>query len=169
MEGSTVVPVLKDHPITHKHMTSQDRWSLLKDSIGSILNPLAGNFLKIPERRVEARKQASDDWRSFYLSQYNWLKGSHMIKVVWLPNETDIHTANLWHQILPITQQCRTFCLDFGCFKTGSMSWQWSLKAGFTVTASLTSSVLLAKTRGISVMWISGQISSRQPDARLLL
>ncbi len=137
---------------------------------GSILNPLAGKFSKDIRKKGKGRKKgASHHWRSIYLSQYDWLTCSHMIKVVWLPNETDIHTANLWHQILPITQQCRTFCLDFGCFKTGSMSWQWSLKAGFTVTASLTSSVLLAKTRGISVMWISGQISSRQPDARLLL
>ena len=32
---------------------------------------------------------ASHDWRRFYLSQYDWLKGSHMTKVVWLPNETD--------------------------------------------------------------------------------
>ncbi len=42
-----------------------------------------------------AKTGASHDWRRFYLSQYDWLKVSHMTKVVWLPNETDYHTANL--------------------------------------------------------------------------
>ncbi len=28
-----------------------------------------------------------------------------------------IHTANLWRQILPITQQCRTFCLEWLVFQ----------------------------------------------------
>ncbi len=36
-----------------------------------------------------AKTGTSHDWRSFYLSQYDWLNGSHMTKVVWLPNETD--------------------------------------------------------------------------------
>ncbi len=58
--------------------------------IGIILNPLAGKFSEDTRQKVKARKQgAAHDWRSFYLSQYDWLKGSHMTKVVWLPNEND--------------------------------------------------------------------------------
>ncbi len=36
-----------------------------------------------------AKSGASHDWQSFYLSQYDWLKGSHLTKVFWVPNETD--------------------------------------------------------------------------------
>ncbi len=58
--------------------------------IGSILNPLAGKFSEDTRKRGKgAKTRASHDRRSFYLSQYDWLKGSHMTKVVWLPNETD--------------------------------------------------------------------------------
>ena len=79
----------------------------LRDSVDSILthlwvpliinreylNPLEGKMPKIPEKRVKARKTgAPEDWRSFYhvyMLQNDWLKGSHMTKVVWLSNETD--------------------------------------------------------------------------------
>ncbi len=52
-------------------------------------NPLAGKFSDDTRKKgTGAKSGASHDWRSFYLSQYDWLKGSHMTKVVWLPNET---------------------------------------------------------------------------------
>ncbi len=58
--------------------------------IGSILNPVAR---KVSEHTLKkgkgAKTGASHDWRSFYLSLYDWLNGNHMTKVVWLPNETD--------------------------------------------------------------------------------
>ncbi len=54
-------------------------------------------------KRDENRNRGIHDFGSIYLSQYDWLKGSHMTKVVWLLNETlIIHTANLWRQIFPI-------------------------------------------------------------------
>ncbi len=56
--------------------------------IGSILNPLAGKFSEDTRKKGKGAK-TPHDWRSFYLSHYDWLKGSHMTKVVWLPNETD--------------------------------------------------------------------------------
>ncbi len=71
--------------------------------IGSILNPLAGKFSEGTRKKGKGTKTgAFHDWRSFYLSQYDWLKGSHMTKVVWLPNETDYSYCELWRQILPI-------------------------------------------------------------------
>ncbi len=58
--------------------------------IGSILNPLAGKVSQDTRKKGKGAKTgASHDWWSFYLSQYDWLKGSHMTKVVWLPSETD--------------------------------------------------------------------------------
>ncbi len=58
--------------------------------IGSILIPLAGKLSEDTRKEGKGAKTgASHDWRSFYLSQYDWLKGGHMTKVVWLPNETD--------------------------------------------------------------------------------
>ncbi len=47
------------------------------------------SFLRNPQIGKGAKTGASHDWRSFYLSQYDWLKGSHMTKVVWLLNATD--------------------------------------------------------------------------------
>ncbi len=58
--------------------------------IGSILNPLAGKIREDARKKGKGAKTgAPHDWRGFYLSQYDWLKGSHMTKVGWLPNETD--------------------------------------------------------------------------------
>ncbi len=74
-------------------------------TIGSILNPSAGKFSEYTRKKGKGTKTGvSHDWRSFYLSQYDWLKGSHMTKVVWLPI---IHTANLWRQMLPIDLEPR--------------------------------------------------------------
>ena len=57
--------------------------------IGSILNPLAGKFSENTRKNgTGAKTGAPHDWWSFYLLQYDCLKGSHMSKVVWLPNET---------------------------------------------------------------------------------
>ncbi len=57
---------------------------------GSILNALAGKYSKDTWKKGKGTKAAaSHDWQNFYLSQYDWLKGSHMTKVVWLPNKTD--------------------------------------------------------------------------------
>ncbi len=57
--------------------------------MGGILNPLAGKFSEDTRKKGKGTKTgASHNWRSFYLSQYDWLNGSHMTKVVWLPNET---------------------------------------------------------------------------------
>ncbi len=68
-------------------MCSQEKYIY---KIGSILKPLAGKFSENTRKKGKGAKTvASHDWRSFYLSQYDWLKGSHMTKVVWLPSETD--------------------------------------------------------------------------------
>ena len=59
-------------------------------AIGSILNPLAGKCSEDTRKKGKGAKTgASHDWQSFYLSQYDWLKGSHLTKVFWVPNETD--------------------------------------------------------------------------------
>ena len=101
-----------------------------KPRIGSILNPLAGKFSEDTRTKGKGANlttlgtprqfsgktsmlciaKTTEEFRmisrlaellSVCLSQYDWLKGSHMTKVVWLPNEID-RTANLWRQILHI-------------------------------------------------------------------
>ncbi len=82
-------------------------------TIGSILNPLAGKFSEDTRKKGKGAKTGetihekhvlygSYDWQSFYLSQYDWLKGSHMTKVVGFRMKPIIHNGNLWRQILPI-------------------------------------------------------------------
>ena len=58
--------------------------------------PLGGKIFEDTRKKGKGAKTgASNDWRSFYLSQYDWLKGSHMTKVVWPPNETDYSYCEL--------------------------------------------------------------------------
>ncbi len=53
--------------------------------IRSILNPLAGKFSEDTRKKGKGAKTgASHNWRSFYLSQNDWLKGSHMTKVLFI-------------------------------------------------------------------------------------
>ncbi len=77
--------------------------------IGStcILNLLAGKYSEDTRKKgkFKARKRASHDWRIFYLSQCDWLKSSHMTKVVWLPNETDYSHCEF---VAPNTPYCRS-------------------------------------------------------------
>ncbi len=55
--------------------------------MGSILNPLAGKFSEDTRKKGKGAKTGAPyNWWSFYMSQYDWLKGSHMTKVVWLLN-----------------------------------------------------------------------------------
>ncbi len=64
---------------------------------------LLGGNLKSEDTRKKgkgAKPGAFHDWRSFYLSQYDWLKGSHMTKYFGFQMKPIIHTANLWRQIL---------------------------------------------------------------------
>ncbi len=72
--------------------------------IRSILNSLAGKFSEDTRKKGNkgAKTGTSHDWRGFYLSQNDWLKGSHMTKVVGFRMKLIIHTANLCRQILPI-------------------------------------------------------------------
>ncbi len=87
--------------------------------IGSILNPLAGKFPKDPRKKYKGAKTGTaHDWRSFYLSQYDWLKGSHMTKVVWLPKETDYWYCEF---VAPNTSYA-TF--SFKKLKV-AVSWKW--------------------------------------------
>ncbi len=80
---------LKPHCATEPNPVDP-AWILDLQGIGSILNPLAGKFLEGTRKKGKGAKTGvSHDWRSYYLSQYDWLKGSNMTKVVWLPNETD--------------------------------------------------------------------------------
>ncbi len=45
--------------------------------IGSILSPLVRKFFEDTRKKGKGAKTgASHDWRSFYLSQYDWLKGN---------------------------------------------------------------------------------------------
>ncbi len=75
---------------------------------GSILNPLAGKFSEDTRKKGNGAKTgASHDWRSFYLSQYDWLKANHMTKVVWLPNETDY---SYYEFVVPNTRYSSTKC-----------------------------------------------------------
>ncbi len=80
-------------PLGIHSMFNMIRWSihiLQIRPIGSILNPLTGKFSEDTRKKGKGAKTGSShDWQSFYLSKYDWLKGSHMTKVVWLPNETD--------------------------------------------------------------------------------
>ena len=69
-------------------ITTSTTTTFLVLPIGSILNPLAVKFSDDTRRKGKGAKTgASYDWKGFYLLQYDWLKGSHMTKVVWLPNE----------------------------------------------------------------------------------
>ncbi len=87
--------------------------------IGSVLNPLAGTFTEDTRKKGKGEKTgASHDWRGFYLSQYDWLKCSHMTKVVWLPNEIDYSYCEF---VAPNTLYCTLsiwavkFCGQFLC------------------------------------------------------
>ena len=65
---------------------------------------LAGNYFKDTRKKGKGAKTgAPHDWRSFYLLQYDCLKGSHMTKVVWLPNETDYSYCEF---VVPNTPYC---------------------------------------------------------------
>ncbi len=84
--------------------TLEQRECLLASTIGSILNPLAGKLSEDTRKKAPGAKTgASQDWRSFYLSQYDWLKGSHMTKVVWLSNETEYSYCEF---VAPNTPYC---------------------------------------------------------------
>ncbi len=84
--------------------TYRTAWFEQKLPIGSILNPLAGKFSEDTRKKGKGAKAgASHDWRSFYLSQYDWLKGSHMTRIVWLPNETDYSYCEF---VAPNTPNC---------------------------------------------------------------
>ena len=52
-------------------------------AIGSILNPLAGKFYEDTQKKGTGAKTGTPhDWRSLYMSQYDWLKGSYLTKVI---------------------------------------------------------------------------------------
>ncbi len=75
-----VVVMWTDHQGQHRFQVGQ---GTVKPRIGSILNPLAGKFSEDTRKKGKGAKTgASHDSRRFYLSQYDWLKGSHMTKVV---------------------------------------------------------------------------------------
>ncbi len=91
---------------------------LWEKSIGSILNPLVGKFSEDTRRNGKGAKTGvPHDWRSFYLSQYDWLKGSHMAKVVWLPNETHSScefvapNTRYWHRPYSLRNNFRVLTL----------------------------------------------------------
>ncbi len=81
---------------------TSSQWT--RKQIGSILNPLAGKFSENTQKKGKgAKTRAPHDWPSFYMSQYDWLKGSHMTKVVWLPKETDYSYCKF---VAPNTPYC---------------------------------------------------------------
>ncbi len=62
------------------------------------------------------KTEPSHDWRSFYLSQYDWLKGSHTTEVVWLLNETDYSYCEIVAPNTPYDMEMdfrRTFCQEY--------------------------------------------------------
>ena len=62
---------------TQRSGTGISAWHFNGTLIGSILNPLAGNLSEdIRKKGKGAKTGTSHDWRSIYLSQYDWLKGS---------------------------------------------------------------------------------------------
>ncbi len=77
--------------------TTGPRYGSRSDDNREYFKPLAGKKVSEDTRKKAkgAKSGASQDWRSFYLSQYDWLKGSHMTKVVWIPNETDYSYCEL--------------------------------------------------------------------------
>ncbi len=67
--------------------------------------PLGGKFSEdTPKKGKGANTGRTHHWRSFYSSQYDWLKGSRMTKVVWLPNETDYSYCEVVAQNTPCYQ-----------------------------------------------------------------
>ncbi len=69
--------------------------------------PLGGKISEDTRKKDKGTKTgASHDWRSVYLSQYDWLKGSLMTKVGWLPNETDYSYCEF---VAPNTPYSRRF------------------------------------------------------------
>ncbi len=117
--------------------------SKFPEQIGSILNPLAWGFSEDTRKTGKGAKTgASHDWCSFYLLQYDWLKGGQMTKVVWLPNETDYsycefvvpNTNTSYYSAIPgklhisdRTPQIffRDSCLLY-LMNTGDLLWKWS-------------------------------------------
>ena len=105
----------------------------MQPPIGSILNPLAGKFSDdIRKKGKGAKTGASHDWRSFYLSQHDWLKGSHMTKAVWLPNETDYSYCKF---VAPNTP----YSLQLGCTGIRSFRTTYMLHVILTASCSLLS------------------------------
>ncbi len=95
---------------------------------------MAGNFSEDTRKKGKGAKTGAYHvcWR-FYLSQYDWLKGSHMIKVVWLPTETNYsycefvantpycqsNTETLFLTVF--SPECRPRCLHVIICKEGSV------------------------------------------------
>ncbi len=87
--------------------------------IGSILNPLAEKISEDTRKKCKGAKTgAPHDWRSFYLSQHDWLKGSHITKVVWLPNETDYSYCEFMAPNTPY-YSCGKIPFSTGCSVNG--------------------------------------------------
>ncbi len=83
--GESIFPPWCKKTLRHRKGVSTPKIHLLYAS-GSWEGQFSGDTRK---NGKGPKTGASHDWRSFYLSQYDWLKGSHMSRVVWLPNETD--------------------------------------------------------------------------------
>ncbi len=77
-------------------------WTPMK--IGSILNPLAGKFSKDTGKKGKGAKQGHlTIGRPFICRNNDWLKGSYMTRVAWLPNETDYSYCEF---VAPNTPYC---------------------------------------------------------------
>ncbi len=81
---STVEPVLKDHPIGHKNVVCQDRWSLVTGSVILKCRPFCQKYVVCQDR-----------WS--------------LMAVVSQDRFHCIHVVILWHEIFPVadnSSQC---------------------------------------------------------------
>ncbi len=65
---------------------------------------MAGKFSEDTRKKGKGTETGTPhDWQSFNMLQYDWLKGSHMTTVIWLPNETDYSYCEF---VVPNTPYC---------------------------------------------------------------
>ncbi len=98
----------------HSLQRGYSRLKTVKRRNREYFEPLAGKFSKDTRKNhgKGAKTGTSHNWRGFYLSQYDWLKGSHMTKVVWLPNEIDYSYCEFVAQNTPYLMSTSCHCLD---------------------------------------------------------
>ncbi len=96
-------------------------------SVGSILNPLAEKFSGDARKKGKGAKTGISRFVGLlFVAIWFAIKGSHMTKVVWLPNETYYSYCEFMCQILPTVShpnQFKSLVNDLQDFANGMQFW----------------------------------------------